>query len=96
MFGLFGDKKKASDNAREHTRFETAGEKVRIYEQVFDLGDLSEGGMRVIGYDDDMKANHYFELHLLLPIGGEEKEFRGHTKVVRQWDDQLACQFTKP
>ncbi len=96
MFGLFGGKKNDGDNQREHQRFETNGEKVRIYGESLDLGDLSEGGMRVTGYNDDLKANQYFEFHLTLPRKNGEQELRGHAKVVRQWDDQLACQFTKP
>ena len=94
MFG-FG-KKKDGDNKREHERIAAQGEQVRIYGEVYELGDLSEGGMRVTGYEDDLQANHYFEFNLLLKPQGEDFELRGHAKVVRQWDDQLAVQFTKP
>lgn len=94
MFG-FG-KKKDGDNKREHERIAAKGERVRIYGEVYDLGDLSEGGMRVTGYDDTLQANQYFEFNLLLRPNGEDFELRGHAKVVRQWDDQLAVQFTKP
>ncbi len=96
MFGLFGDKNK-KDQPREHDRFEAKGEQVRIYGEVFDLGDLSEGGMRVTGYTDETaKANQYFEFVLLLKGEKAPPELRGHAKIVRLWDDQLAAQFTKP
>lgn len=94
MFG-FG-KKKDGDNAREHERIAASGEKVRVYGEVYELGDLSEGGMRVTGYDDTIKANQYFEFHLVLQQKSGEVELRGHARVVRRWDDQLAAQFTKP
>lgn len=94
MFG-FG-KKKDGDNKREHDRIALDGDQVRIYGEVYDLGDLSEGGMRVTGYDDTLQANQYFEFNLLLKASGTEEDLRGHAKVVRQWDDQLAVQFTKP
>lgn len=94
MFG-FG-KKKDGDNAREHERVAADGEKVLVYGETYELGDLSEGGMRVTGYDDSIKANQYFEFHLLLKPKSGDMELRGHAKVVRRWDDQLAAQFTKP
>lgn len=94
MFG-FG-KKKDGDNNREHDRIAAKGEQVRIYGETNDLGDLSEGGMRVTGYDDTLQANQYFEFHVILKPPSGELELRGHAKVVRQWDDQLAVQFTKP
>lgn len=95
MFG-FG-KKKDGDNQREHERIAAKGEKARIYGETYVLGDLSEGGMRVTGYADTLQANQYFEFHLLLtPKKDDPFELRGHAKVVRQWDDQLAVQFTKP
>jgi hypothetical protein len=94
MFG-FG-KKKDGDNNREHDRIAAKGEQVRIYGETYDLGDLSEGGMRVTGYDDTLQANQYFEFHVILKPPSGELELRGHAKVVRQWDDQLAVQFTKP
>ena len=94
MFG-FG-KKKDGDNQREHDHIATNGEQVRIYGETYPLGDLSEGGMRVTSYDDTLQANQYFEFHVILKPNGEELELRGHAKVVRQWDDQLAVQFTKP
>lgn len=96
MFGLFGGKKSDGDNKREHARYDASSDQVLIYGETYPLGDLSEGGMRVTGYDDDLKANQYFEFHLTLHRGEVEQELRGHAKVVRQWDDQLACQFTKP
>jgi len=55
MFG-FG-KKKDGDNAREHERIAANGEKVRVYGETYELGDLSEGGMRITGYDDTIQAN---------------------------------------
>ncbi|NET39569.1 MAG: PilZ domain-containing protein [Cyanothece sp. SIO1E1] len=94
MFG-FG-KKKDGDNKREHDRIATKGEEVRIYGETYPLGDLSEGGMRVTEYNDMLQANQYFEFHLVLKPNGKDMELRGHAKVVRQWDDQLAVQFTKP
>ena len=94
MFG-FG-KKKDGDNNREHDRIAAKGEQVRIYGETYDLGDLSEGGMRVTGYDDTLQANQYFEFHVILKPPSGELQLRGHAKVVRQWDDQLAVQFTKP
>lgn len=94
MFG-FG-KKKDGDNNREHDRIAAKGEQVRIYGETYDLGDLSEGGMRVTGYDDTLQANQYFEFHVILKPPSGELELRGHAKVVRQWDEQLAVQFTKP
>lgn len=94
MFG-FG-KKKDGDNAREHERVAADGEKVRIYGETYELGDLSEGGMRVTGYEDTIQANQYFEFHLILQPKSGELELRGHAKAVRRWDDQLASQFTKP
>lgn len=95
--GMFGfGKKKDGDNQREHDRIASKGEEVRIYGETYPLGDLSEGGMRVTGYDDTLQANQYFEFHVILKPNGEVLELRGHAKVVRQWDDQLAVQFTKP
>ncbi len=94
MFG-FG-KKKGGDNQREHDRIAAKGEQVRIYGETYDLGDLSEGGMRVTGYNDTLQANQYFEFHVILKPDDGDCELRGHAKVVRQWDDQLAVQFTKP
>ena len=95
MFG-FGKKDGGGDNKREHDRIAANGEQVRIYGETYDLGDLSEGGMRVTGYDDTLSANQYFEFHLILKPASGDMELRGHAKVVRQWDDQLAVQFTKP
>lgn len=45
MFGF--NKKKSGDNQREYERVATKHEQVRIYGETYDLGDLSEGGMRV-------------------------------------------------
>jgi hypothetical protein len=94
MFG-FG-KKKSGDNQREYERVATKGEEVRIYGETYDLGDLSEGGMRVTGYNQELQANQYFEFHVILKPDSGDFELRGHAQVVRQRDDQLAVQFTKP
>lgn len=94
MFGL--GKKKDGDNAREHERIAANGEQVRVYGETYDLGDLSEGGMRVTGFGDNIQANQYFKFHLVLKPPSGELELRGHAKAVRRWDDQLAAQFTKP
>lgn len=96
MFGLFG-KKDGGDNQREHERFGGAGEKVRILDQEFPLGDLSLGGMRVENYDDpETRANQYFEFHLLVGQDGKEQDLRGHAQVARIGDGFLGAKFTTP
>lgn len=97
MFGLFGKKTGDGDNQREHHRHSAAGEKVRILDQEFPLGDLSLGGMRVEDYDDDTtRVNQYFEFHLLIPQDGKERELRGHAQVARVGDGFMGAKFTTP
>ena len=52
--------------------------------------------MRVTGYNHELQANQYFEFHVILKRDSGGFDLRDHAQVVRQWDDQLAVQFTKP
>lgn len=92
--------KPAPGGGREHERFSGKGERLMILNddgtpgQEYDIGDVSEGGFRIVGYNGSHKGNQYFEFKFTGTLRGEPVEMTGFANVVRVKDDFLAAKFT--
>ena len=85
---------------REHERFAGHGERMMIMNddgspgKEYEIGDISEGGFRVVGYAGSHRGNQYFEFKFSGTLRGEPVSITGFANVVRVKDDFLAAKFT--
>ena len=85
---------------REHERFVGKGERMMILNddgspgKEYEVGDVSEGGFRIVGYAGNHRGNQYFEFKFFGTLRGEPVSVSGFANVVRVKDDFLAAKFT--
>lgn len=84
------------DDRRQQPRYMAHGGRVQIHHGVYELVDLSRGGLRIRGYNGSMVAGTTFDFTFLLKIGDEEVDFPGVGVVVRADGEELAAQYLKP
>lgn len=90
----------AAGTGREHERYQGKGERLRILEEPgpdpvgYELGDISMGGFRIVGYVGKLHGNQYVEFVLTAERDGKTVTCEGFANVVRVKDDFLAAKFT--